>query len=118
MTCSRPASLRSRLSWSRITTAALLALQVVVAFSPIAERLTPISRVVHTHDQQEHHARLHDDATCAICAARTSMAEAAGPTEDVERIELPRETPGTARPVIVPRPARATNSSRAPPVLS
>ena len=108
--------LGSRLSLRRIATAALFALQALVAFSPVVERVTPISRVVHTHDRERHHARLHDDATCAICAARTQVAEAAKTPDDLAALVLPHEAPLAARPSVVPRTSRSSNASRAPPV--
>ncbi|MCE9603096.1 MAG: hypothetical protein K8S21_12905 [Gemmatimonadetes bacterium] len=111
-------SLGSWLPLRRITTAALFALQAVVAFSPLVERVTPVSRVVHTHDQQRHHSRLHDDATCAICAARTQVAEAAKPPEDLAAAVLPHEAPLTARPAVLLHASRSINASRAPPALS
>ena len=113
-----PLAIGSRLSWRRVTTAALLALQALVLFSPVVERVIPISRVMHTHDQREHHARLHDDATCAICVARTQLSEAARTPEALTTLVLPREVPERARPAVVTRTSRSTKGSRAPPALS
>jgi hypothetical protein len=111
-------SFGSWFSFRRISTAALFALQAMVAFSPAVEQVSPIGQVVHTHDQQRHHARLHDDATCAICAARTQVAEAAKAPDDAATPVPPPEAPSAAHPAAVPRTSRAVNASRAPPALS
>ena len=111
-------ALGSRRSWRRIATVALLALQSLVLVSPVIERETPISRAMHTHDQQKHHARLHDDATCAICAARTQVAEAARTPDAPAALVLSREVPVASRPAVVTRSSRSTTASRAPPALS
>ena len=65
--------------WRRITAAALFALQLAVAFSPLAEAQQSAPPSVHVHDQRTQHALSHDEANCALCAARTQIAKAAVP---------------------------------------
>lgn len=103
--------------WRRVATAALLLLQVMVAFSPVVERQGTIRQVTHAHDQQRHHGLTHDDTNCAVCAARTQVAEAAELPAVAMVAEPPRAPAVADLPAAPPREPRGANPSRAPPVL-
>lgn len=103
--------------WRRISTAALLVLQVMIAFSPFVEQRGSIRQVTHAHDQQRHHGLTHDDSNCAVCAARTQVAEAAELPAVVVVTEPPRQQAVAELHAAPPRAPRGANPSRAPPVL-
>ena len=111
------ATRRAPSPWRRVFTAALLALQVVIAFSPLAERPVSGSAVAHAHDQQRRHPASHDESTCVVCAVRTQVAVTSAPsTAVVEVVRVSEPTPAA----LVGAPAQAKRGvppSRAPPVL-
>jgi hypothetical protein len=106
------------ISWRQTAAAALFALQLLIAVSPLVERQTPIRPTAHAHDQQTHHLLAHDESTCGVCAARTQVAvEPALPAEFVVvAAHLPVAL--TERAIAPSGAPRAANPSRAPPVLS
>lgn len=108
---SRPARALLR----RATAAALFALQLSLAMSPLGEGSSTASQASHAHDQRTHHPVSHDEATCAVCAARTQLAIAADLPEAItEEVALRQVAVAT----LVAAPARAdwdANGSRAPP---
>lgn len=64
------------MSWRRAAAAALLALQAVIALSPMLEQRETVRRDTHVEALGSHHLISHDDATCTVCAARTLMGTA------------------------------------------
>src|SRR3990172_9078545 len=61
----------------RAAAATLLALQAVIALSPVLERRETLKREAHLEQTGSRHLLAHDDATCLMCAARTLMGNAA-----------------------------------------
>lgn len=64
------------ISWRRTAAAALIALQAVIAVSPVIERRDEVRRDTHVEAQGDRHPFAHDESTCATCAARTLVAGA------------------------------------------
>lgn len=59
------------ISWRRSAAAALIALQAVIAVSPVLERRHEVRRGAHVETQGSRHLFAHDETTCTVCAART-----------------------------------------------
>jgi hypothetical protein len=104
--------------WRRISAAALLALQLVVAFSPIAEAQYQPPDTAHIHDQQTNHAALHDESTCAVCAVRTHIARATAPPAPVADAETPYRVAAAALPDGATRDGSLANATRGPPLTN
>lgn len=111
---STPERRRSRIV--RAVALALLVLQGVVVVLPSFEpRPAAGSPVAHVEQQDAQHADLHDDESCALCAARNVLAVRAvpmSPLADVSHVPLPA---ATSDKVATPADARVGNLSRAPP---
>ena len=105
------------ISWRRTAAAALIALQAVIAVSPVLERRDEVRRDTHVEAQGGRHLFAHDESTCAVCAVRT--ASGAAPAESPAlvatatggKVEIAYAT------VVLPSGATPDNHPRAPPVL-
>jgi len=103
--------------WRRTVAAALLALQAVIALSPMLERRHEVRLEAHVEALGSRHLFAHDEATCIVCAARTLASDvpAASAVRDAAatggRIDI-------AYAVVAYRVRLARdNHSRAPPTL-
>jgi len=105
------------ISWRRTAVAALIALQAVIAVSPVLERRDEVRRDTHVEAQGNRHLFGHDESTCGVCAVR--IASGAAPEESPAlvatatrgKVEIAYAT------VVLPSGTTADNPPRAPPVL-
>lgn len=104
--------------WLRLCTAALLVLQMAIAFSPLVERQSVQRGAAHTHDQQRRHRQVHDESTCAICSARQQVAEASDPPAAAVAAASPPPPVVRSRVEAPARAPRGDHPSRAPPVTA
>ncbi len=102
--------------WRRISAAALFALQVVVAFSPVAEAQYQTPGMAHAHDQQTRHAAVHDESSCAVCAVRTHSVRAPEPPAPVADAEAPHRVAVATLPDGTVRDHWLPNATRGPPL--
>jgi hypothetical protein len=100
----------------RAVALALLVLQGLVAVLPSFEpQPTAGAPVAHVEQQDAQHADMHDDESCALCAARNVLAVRAlpmSPLVDGSHTPLPA---ATSDKIATPADARVGNLSRAPP---
>jgi hypothetical protein len=105
-------------SGRQVAAAALFALQLLIAVSPLVERQTPIRPTAHAHDQQTHHLLAHDESTCGVCAARTQVAVEPALPAVLVVVTTPLPMARSDRALAPAGAPRSANPSRAPPVLS
>ena len=94
-----------------------MALQVLIALSPVLEKRDTVRRDTHVEQSGRQHLFAHDDTTCTICAVRTLVGNApAAPAacyvaEDRNRVDIAyiAEAGSVGGP--------QDNHSRAPPTL-
>lgn len=102
-------------SWRRSAAAALIALQAVIAVSPVLERRDAVPRDAQVETQGSRHLFAHDESSCAVCAVRTLEADV--PPQAAAPIAVATNSlvdPTDAADVRLLEPAPG-NHSRAPP---
>ncbi len=106
------------MSWRRSAAAALIALQAVIAVSPMLELRDEVRRDTHVEAQGNPHLFGHDEATCTVCAVRTLVGDVLAEPAALfangasDRVDI------AYAPVVHPAGVSPGNHSRAPPVLS
>lgn len=104
-------------AWRRTVSVALLALQAVIALSPVIERRHEASRGAHVEALGSRHLLAHDEATCAVCSARTLAIDLPAPSL-VLFARTGRGGVEVSYEDVVPAVhATLGNASRAPPTL-
>ena len=107
---------RPRPRIARAVALALLVLQGLVAVLPSFEpRPAAGSSVVHVEQKDAQHADMHDDESCALCAARNVLAVRALPMSPLAGIAHAPLPVDAYEKVATPADARVGNLSRAPP---
>jgi hypothetical protein len=113
------AGTHSRLNgWQkRVMLAALIALQGVIAFSPLLEVSERGRLGAHVEQQGASHRYQHDEGTCAVCKVRSmhSAPAGAGPILVAERLHTDASR---SAPVAPPRTLAHATLPRAPPQLT
>ncbi|MDP1889492.1 MAG: hypothetical protein Q8K55_01255 [Gemmatimonadaceae bacterium] len=109
--------LRPRPRLARAVALALLVLQGLVAVLPSFEpRPAAGAPVVHVEQQDAQHTDMHDDESCALCAARNVLAVRALPMAPLTSVSHAPLPAAAQEKVATPADARVGNLSRAPPV--
>ncbi|MFA6165328.1 MAG: hypothetical protein WC700_01840 [Gemmatimonadaceae bacterium] len=95
---------------------ALLVLQGLVAVLPSFEpRPAAGAPVVHVEQKDAQHADMHNDESCALCAARNVLALRAVPMSPLAGISHTPLPTAAYDKIATPADARVGNLSRAPP---
>ncbi len=103
--------------WPRRLTALLaLVLQVGVVLAPLGERGAR-QTVTHAEQRGTRHARMHNESTCALCAAGSLQTAMAAPPPPPVLLELPAQVARIALQVPASRDPPSANTTRAPPRL-
>lgn len=104
------------ISWRRSAAAVLIALQAVIAVSPVLERRDEVRRDTHAEEQGSRHLLAHDESTCGVCAVRTVASDAL-PQAAVPVAIVARDMVNVTHPTgALPAGLAPDNHSRAPPV--
>ena len=106
------------MAWRRSAAAALLALQAVIAVSPMIERRDEVRRDTHVEAQGSRHLFAHDEGTCTLCAARTLLGDLPADPAPLLALTTRGRVDIAYAAVVHPAGVAPDNQSRAPPVLA
>ncbi|HEY3285778.1 MAG TPA: hypothetical protein VGJ96_01510 [Gemmatimonadaceae bacterium] len=103
-------------NWRRAIATALLALQAVVAWLPLGEQRGAVRFDSHVEAPGSLHLPPHDDATCAVCAARALWGTAPQASAASLLPVLMEQVDIDVRAIAPAVGVKPDNHSRAPPV--
>jgi len=109
--------MRTLLLWRRVAAAALIALQGAIALSPMLERPHDVRRDAHVEALGSRHLLGHDEATCAVCSARTLVLDVPAEPAALFVATVRGRVAFAFAPVAHSTRLAPDNHSRAPPTL-
>ena len=103
--------------WRRTAAAALVALQAVIAVSPVLEQRDEVRPYAHVEAQGSRHLAAHDEETCTVCTVRTLLGDVPAEPAALITTATTGRVAFSYEAVVGSTGLALDNHSRAPPAL-